>query len=257
MKEFQISDKALAVLTACTQEGQVVRITGGQLDRRLYEEVDKVMQAIGGKWNRAKKGHVFEEPEKDVADLLEGCIQTGIATPLRPEGFFETPPAIVELLLEKAELKPGMWVLEPSAGKGAIVRALLRAHCLVDAVEIDPRLARDLRHFNPSHDLNVNENDFLMLQPLFEPNYDRIVMNPPFARLADVNHVTHAWKFLKPGGKLVSVMSASVEFHSAKKAAAFREFAASHGKMERLPDESFKESGTLIKTIIAILNKSS
>jgi 16S rRNA G1207 methylase RsmC len=35
-------------------------------------------------------------------------------------------------------------------------------------------------------------------------------MNPPFARQADIHHVNHALKFLKPDGLLVSVMSAGV-----------------------------------------------
>jgi 16S rRNA G1207 methylase RsmC len=34
--------------------------------------------------------------------------------------------------------------------------------------------------------------------------YDRVVMNPPFDLERDVDHVTHALKFLEPEGQLVA-----------------------------------------------------
>jgi hypothetical protein len=37
--------------------------------------------------------------------------------------------------------------------------------------------------------------------------FDRVVMNPPFDHGADIKHVEHARKFLKPGGRLVAVVA--------------------------------------------------
>ena len=37
-------------------------------------------------------------------------------------------------------------------------------------------------------------------------------MNPPFDRLQDVRHVTHAFSLLAPGGRLVAVMAEGVTY---------------------------------------------
>jgi hypothetical protein len=38
------------VLQNCTVEGTVVKLPEGQLDRKLYQEVAKALELIGGKW---------------------------------------------------------------------------------------------------------------------------------------------------------------------------------------------------------------
>lgn len=94
--------------------------------------------------------------------------------------------------------------------------------------------------------------DFLMVEP--EPIYDRVVMNPPFGRQADIKHVNHALKFLKSGGMLVSVMSSSVTFRSNKLTADFRQMVEDRGgHIEELPESSFKSSGTMVNTVIVVI----
>jgi hypothetical protein len=56
----KISPETLAVLASMEVDDCIARITEGQLDRKLYEDVNKALAAIGGKWNRSKRGHVFE-----------------------------------------------------------------------------------------------------------------------------------------------------------------------------------------------------
>jgi type I restriction-modification system DNA methylase subunit len=70
-------------------------------------------------------------------------------------------------------------------------------------------------------------------------------------RELDIDHVMHAFKFLKPGGKLVSVMSAGITFRQDRKAVAFREMLEAHnGQIIPLPEGSFKESGTGVNAVI-------
>jgi 16S rRNA G1207 methylase RsmC len=79
-------------------------------------------------------------------------------------------------------------------------------------------------------------------------------MNPPFAKQADIAHVTHAHQFLKPGGLLVAVMSNSVTFRGGRVAEGFRALLAEvGGSLEPLPEGSFQVSGTGVNTIIATL----
>lgn len=62
-------------------------------------------------------------------------------------------------------------------------------------------------------------------------------------------------KIDKPGGKLVSVMSASVLSRENKKTADFRNFVDMHGYSERLSTGSFKESGANVNTCFVVLEK--
>jgi len=72
---------------------------------------------------------------------------------------------------------------------------------------------------------------------------------------ADIDHVQHAFKFLKPGGHLVSVMSAGVMFRENKKTVDFRNLIESCGHIERLPENSFRDSGTGVNTCIVVMEK--
>ena len=83
---------------------------------------------------------------------------TGIvATAEAEQGFYPTPPEVADLLLEGIELEKSPVVLEPSAGTGNIVHAVLKkfyesryrycdAKINVDCVEIDPHLRSVLRY---------------------------------------------------------------------------------------------------------------
>ena len=84
--------------------------------------------------------------------------------------------------------------------------------------------------------------------------YDRVLMNPPFGRQADIRHVTHALGFVKPGGMVVAVMSAGTEFRQDKTATAFREMVeARGGRLERLPDDAFAGAGISVRTVLAVI----
>ena len=80
-------------------------------------------------------------------------------------------------------------------------------------------------------------------------------MNPPFAKQQDIEHVTHAFRCLKPAGRLVSVMSAGVVFRETKLAREFRAFMEKRGGYERNPEGSFKVSGTNVNTVTVWLDK--
>ena len=83
-------------------------------------------------------------------------------------------------------------------------------------------------------------------------------MNPPFENLQDIDHVLHAFKFLKPGGRLVAVMSPGPFFRKDRKCQDFREwFDSLGGEAVDLPEGSFKESGSGINTKLVVIDKES
>ncbi len=98
--------------------------------------------------------------------------------------------------------------------------------------------------------------DFLAYQP--ESLYNRIVMNPPFENLADVDHVRHAYELLADGGILVAIMSASPFQRNDYKAQEFRVWLKRmNGETEELPDGSFLESdrSTGVATRLVVIPK--
>lgn len=247
---MRVDDEVLAVLSAAVTEGQNVTLTG-QLDRKLYERTNKVLEAAGGKWNRKAKAHVFEA---DAAERMDQIILSGsVDVPKDEFNFFPSPPAVVDRLMELAGVEPSHWVLEPSAGRGAIALpcaergATVVCHELMEANYTHlAALADDKRLYA------VYLGDFLELIPT--PDFDRVVMNPPFLKQSDIKHVTHALKFLKPGGLLVAVMAAGVRFRTDARTTAFNELVAQRGgRIEALPENSFKSSGTGVNTVIAVI----
>jgi predicted RNA methylase len=243
----KIGDDVLAVLSAAEIDGSLVRITGGQLERKLYQRVDAVLVELGGKWNRRSRAHVFAG---DPSDRLDAVINAGEITTARDLGFFATPAWLAKRVIERAEVRPGMRALEPSAGEGALALEARAAGATVLCVEIDERRAAAL----DALEFTTVTGDFLDCDPERYGPFDRVVMNPPFARQADVAHVTRAFGMLKPGGRLVAIMSAGTSFRQDRKATEFRELVESHGSLEPLPEGAFAESGTGVRTVLVTLD---
>lgn len=247
----QAADLSLIELFAeASIDGNIVRFPR-KLDAADYRRVDAALTALGGSWNRKVTGHVFGQ---DPTDLIESVIETG--TYERPEraenfGFFPTPAALAKLLVQEAQLAPGMTVLEPSAGIGNIA---IEAAAIVGAENV---LTVELQACNvdvlKGLGFSPVQSDFLTYQP--EGKVDRILMNPPFARQADIDHVLHAWSMIKKGGRLVAIMAASVTFRNNAKSVAFRNLVTSHGRMWDNPDGSFKSVGTQVRTVTVVLDK--
>lgn len=183
----------------------------------------------------------------DVADRKHDVAQT----PARNFGFFETPLDVGQRAITELRLSAGMTVLEPSAGKGALANLARAAGGNVTCVEIQPSNAAHLRRLGFPR---VAERDFLHLDPAVLGQFDRILMNPPFDRGRDVDHVTHAMRFLKPGGRLVSIMAAGVEYRTDRKTSDFRATVERFkGEIRDLPFGSFAESGTNVNTVVVTM----
>jgi len=225
----------------------------GILDRQLYLKTAKVIEALGGKWNRRAKSHVFPE---DAADICADAIVTGCYVDAKKQfDFFETPVGLARELVELAGVKSGDRVLEPSAGGGRIADAAVEAGGSVYCVELQKPLSDKL--CDRGLDVLV-QHDFLQVKPeeIFGGLFDAVVQNPPFSRGQDMAHVRHAYEFLKPGGRLVSVMGSGYTFRSDRKARAFRDWMFDvEGTCDKLPDGTFKESGTMVSTVVVQITK--
>lgn len=167
------------------------------------------------------------------------------------EGYHPTPPGLAERVARVADLHPGQRVLEPSAGSGALADAARAFGVEPQVVERDARLQVVLQ----AKGYTRAGQDFALFGV---PGWDRILMNPPFERGQDVEHVMRAFDLLAPGGRLVAIMSEGPFFRSDRKSTTFRAWLEEHaGRSERLPENSFKSSerSTGVHTRLVVIDK--
>lgn len=245
---MKIANETREILERCSIDGNKLYLPPEQLDRKLYLQVNKALEAMGGKWDRKSKCHIFDE-SVDVEDVFNQVIETGEAIAVfKKIQFFETPDSIIDIMLEHAQIEPGMLVLEPSAGKGAIAKKLMDAGAAVDACEIHKPFCKILSQLN----IVLREGNFLGYMAI--PSYQRIVANPPFAKQQDIDHVSHMVDCLLDGGILVSVLAAGFTFRKNSKVTNLKT------KLDRkcqwqthcLPEGAFKQSGTNVNAILLV-----
>jgi predicted RNA methylase len=247
----KLSDSARGVLSdGIAIDGHKVRITMGLLDRKVYLEVNAALETIGGKWNRKEKAHLFDQ---DPTDALDQILVDGVFHDRKRDlNQFFTPPALAKLVVEKADVR-GKSVLEPSAGHGAIALEARQAGAFsVHCVELDKLCVETLE----VRGLPVDQADFMRWAPRHQDMYQRIAMNPPFARQQDIDHVRAAYGCLRAGGRLVAVMSAGTRFRVNRKGEDFRSLLYQvGGTIEELPPQSFRESGTDVNAVLVTMEK--
>ena len=79
--------------------------------------------------------------------------------------------------------------------------------------------------------------------------FDAVLMNPPFAQGEDIEHITHALKMLKPGGRIVALCA-----NGPRQNARLRPMVdACGGEWVNLPADTFKEEGTGVRTALITL----
>ena len=239
------------------------------VERKLYQQCAKVLTACGGKWNRKAGATLFSDTD-DVQSLME-AVETGTYVDLK-KAFqqFDTPDVVGDQMMN--ELLPlveqgSLTFLEPSGGNGSLIRAVARntdggrlEHSAVTTVELDPARVVRLQKMTGSDSQvlkKIVEGDFLQQTPEDLGTFDRVIMNPPFTKSQDIEHVRHAYEFLKPGGVLCAIMSPGFTFRQDNKAKSFRDWATPKGggNPTSLAAGTFKASGTNVRTIMLILRK--
>ena len=243
MADAKITSEVRDVLERSTITGSTLVLPTGQLDRKLYEAVNKVLVNAGGKWKKGT-GHVFPSDPRPKLGL---ALETGVSKDEKKAlQAFYTPPALAARLVALADVS-GKTVLEPSCGAGAlIVEALVQGAKTVDGIEVDVGTINRAA-LSTKEKVSVECEDFLQVKPWVK--FDRVVMNPPFTKNQDLKHVAHALKFLKPGGRLVSIMSPN------QNRSGFQDLVATRShKIHEVEAGAFKESGTNIATIILVID---
>lgn len=173
-------------------------------------------------------------------------------------GDFQSPPEVARRVIALADIRKDHRVLEPSAGLGNLASLAAAITEEVTCVEIDADRAAALIYADKYE--VVRHADFLSQEEGrgWSHDFDRVVMNPPFAKGAAIRHVMKAFDCLKVGGRLVAVMPWAIMWRTDELHTAFRAFMEKHkAEVHRLPDNSFKDAGTSVATVIVVINRNS
>jgi len=250
---MKIEPDVVNILKKSTVSDNILFLPSVTLDRNLYLKVNKVIELIGGKWNRAKKGHIFQI-DVNVDNILNNIITYGEVIDTKKEyQFFRTPLNIVNMLIGLANISKDDIILEPSAGDGAIVNELKKIIPISNIHLFELNTEMYDKYLRPIYMMSHNI-DFLQTET--KPLYNKVIMNPPFSKQQDVDHIYHAFSCLKNDGILVSIVSESPFFRENKKSIDFRLWLDNvNAEVLELDCGAFKESGTMVKTRIIKVTK--
>lgn len=161
--------------------------------------------------------------------------------------LFQTPNTLATQLAKMLKLKPGERILEPSAGLGRLIEAVLPYEpSEIVAIDVSMACVRELVQRKWAG-VKILEQDFLLTERQQIGTFDAIIMNPPFTHGSDIKHVFHAMKFLNPGGRVASICLSGERREREFKHMATEWFDFNSG--------AFKESNTNVPTSMFVIHE--
>lgn len=223
-----------------------------------YPAVKKALITAGGKYKKC--GFEFSIPAQEIKERLLGG---EIIDDVKKYQYFPTPTALAERIVPMANIQPHHSVLVPCAGKGGLEGGLIRGFDCnsITLIELMPENFKSLERKDflsliSTKGVGLSNTDFLTYNARGAVKFNRILSNPPFTKNQDIDHVLHMYSMLQYGGRIVSVMSTSWVNGQQKKQVKFREFMnATEAKVIQLDRGEFKESGTMVPSVIVIIDK--
>lgn len=239
------------ILKHCTLEDGVLKLPQVQFNKKSYAEAKKWIEEAGGSWQGGKvQGFTFPFNPERVFSILKDGKRCNLQQDYQ---FFETPADVADwLVMLTGGIHEDDTVLEPSAGRGALIKAIHRAcpSVMVECYELMP----ENREF-----LHTLSNVILLDEDFTKDSvgsYTKIIANPPFSGNQDIEHVRLMYERLEEGGILAAITSQHWKFASEKKCVEFREWLEKvHGEVFEISAGEFKESGTSISTMAVVIKK--
>lgn len=197
-----------------------------QLERHDYEQLDAIFTRIagGGRYQPKARRHRFgQDPTAEVAAVLTAGVMP--PDPKLRDGWYATPVGVADNLavnyacngVDEIPHNLPFTLLEPSAGEGALVDAMVKFHQVeadnVTCVELDPYRAAVCR----AKGYKTHTGRFEEWAASYTgPPFDLVVMNPPFSAPGNsdlwAEHVRLAWTLVGPGGSLTAIVARNYEY---------------------------------------------
>jgi len=180
-------------------------------------------------------------------------------------GFVATPAPLAEEIvlahLDFDHIDGPVHVLEPSAGTGRLVDAIVRWHPDARVTAVEPS-GHHVQEMTEHDQVTVHLADFEAMwgQWIDDPNarFDGVVMNPPFALpykpTVWIDHVDAAMDLMRVGGVLVAIVPAGFMFRTDKKHRYIRQ-RLDGWDVTAYPLESGAFEGTQVRTCVLVAIK--
>lgn len=237
------------ILQNCKWDGQVLTLPQVQFTKKSYLEAKKWIEETGGKWNTSRQGFTWEFDANRVANILLQGKRYNLQQEFQ---FFATPDWIADLVASRfSSLSSDMRILEPSAGRGSLVKAIRRRcpDAVVDCFELMPENIPFLQQVEGANIVGTDFKDC-------EGQYQRIIANPPFSNNQDIDHVYLMFDHLEQGGEMAVITSRHWQIAQDKKSRFFRQWLQENGaNIEDIAGGEFKESGTIVSTSLVFIAK--
>lgn len=240
------------ILRHCTLEDNIIRLPRIQFNKKIYAKAKERIEKAGGTWKGGKvQGFTFPFNAERVFSILK----TGVPYDLQKEfQFFETPPELGDWLVMLADgISESDSVLEPSAGRGALIEAIHRScpNVIVDCYELMPENRSFLQKKECVRLLGEN-----FTEAPIQGKYSKIIANPPFSSNQDIKHVRVMYELLQEGGTLAAITSRHWRMGSESLCIEFRAWLDRVGGIiYDIEEGEFKESGTGIGTCAVVIKK--
>jgi hypothetical protein len=219
-----------------------------EISKQDYAQIKKLMLNNLGKY----KNNGFEF-SYNPADLL-ASFKTGQFVNLKKKfQFYATPEPVVEKMLDVLMPLMSLKILEPSVGQGHIIEAIIEwSPAWIEheyyGYEINP-INRGILNEKTLPVKLLGDN---FLETECSPEYDAVIMNPPFTVKGDrehyLTHIEHALGFRNTVGELISVVPDSFSFSNAKRVKEFKaKYNGQFSVYDVLNAGDFKSSGTNVK----------
>jgi hypothetical protein len=258
-------DDVRAVLARSTITGTKLALPSTTLPHTVWESVHKVMKAMGATGG-SRKGQPYNLKSDRSADIA--AFVAGGPAPLHEKkktGLVPTPDelaaSIVARFAEVGHLPEKPRVLEPSAGFGSLIRALVAVvpGARITAVEPFPKpspapdLLAKIPQVDPLHVCTFEDYARQWKRGREKP-FDLVLMNPPYSvpgnRTLWADHVKLAWSMLAEGGRLVAIVPGKMDRTKSKQAAEILDLLGPDAMVELLPELSFRSTGADVDTCV-------
>ncbi|WP_257291415.1 DUF4942 domain-containing protein [Endozoicomonas sp. ONNA1] len=203
-----------------------------ETSQSVIQQVIELLEGLGANYNNGTFHFPYE-----CRPVINQIIMSGCVPEKQSHQFYPTPKVLAEHVIEHAGIQDGDKCLEPSAGLGALAE-LMPAD--TDCVELSELHCKVLSEKG----LRAINDDFLKWSTQTSNRYDRIVMNPPYAKGQALSHLTAALSVLKKSGSVVAILPASMRG---------REFPGFCCTWSEVLEDQFKDAG--VRVVIGCFDK--
>lgn len=170
----------------------------------------------------------------------------------KAESFNSSHELLASKLVLLAKIQPGDMVAEPSAGRGNIVKAIVKSHpaSIVFCYEVLPANQKFLKKISNT---SFVRSDFLESSYPWE-KFDKIIAFPP--PKDEVYHIREMYQRLEIGGTIVTVASKVWQSSKEHKHTAFKTWLGDvNSKVQDISPEELSEIGVTTPFVIIMIKK--